>query len=141
MIAVDTNVLIYGYVSTFPQHADAKRILRELSEAPTPWAIAWPCVYEFLRVVTHPRVLQPPMPMDLALENFEILCRSPGLTLLAQTNRHLPIFRHLVRESKVTGNLVFDAHIAALCLEHGVSEIVTFDRDFLRFSRLKTRLL
>lgn len=140
MIAVDTNVLVYSYVPSFPQHAIARRLLLSLSEGVSPWAIPWPCIYEFVRVTTHHKILQPPMPPALALENLEALCRVPGLMLLAETDRHFALFSQLVRDSSVTGNLIFDAHIAALCIEHGVSELVTFDRDFHRFARLKVRV-
>ena len=62
MRAVDTNVLIYAEILSSPFHAQAREILDELAEGQIPWAVPWPCVYEFLRVVTHPRVFDPPVP-------------------------------------------------------------------------------
>ncbi len=101
-----------------------------------PWAIPWPCVYEFLRVVTHPRVFAPPVPLEVALHDLDQILASPTLRLLSETQRHAEIMQTVVKESGVNGNLVHDAHIAVLCLEHGVSELLTADRDFARF-RLK----
>ena len=86
-----------------------------------------------MRVITHPRVFSPPVPLGIALEDLEQILASPTLVLLSETERHGEVMIRLVRESGVTGNLLHDAHIAALCIEHGVSELVTGDRDFTRF--------
>lgn len=139
MRAVDTNILVYAEITTSRHHGTAAALLRELAEGPAPWALPWPCIYEFLRVVTHPRVYHPPMPMPRALADLERILESPSLVLLAETERHPEIMERLVRDSGATGNLVHDAHIAALCIEHGVSELVTGDRDFLRFTDLRIR--
>jgi len=135
--AVDTNILVYAQVAATPHHEPARRLLFELAETALPWAIPWPCVYEFLRVVTHPRLLHPPMSFQAALAEVKSLLESPQLLLLAETSRHAEVMEQVVRRSGATGNLMYDAHIAALCLEHGVSEIITGDRDFLRFPGLK----
>jgi predicted nucleic acid-binding protein len=74
--------------------------------------------------------------MDRALSDLQKLLASPSLVLLSETARHMEIADRLIKESGVSGNLVHDAHIAALCLEHGVKEIYTGDRDFLRFPGL-----
>lgn len=137
MRAFDTNVLVYATVVSSPQHAIALRVLTDAAEGRRPWAIAWPSVYEFLRVVTHPRVLHPPMPMEAASGAIRALCASPSLVLLSETPRHAEVMTELLKASGATGNLVHDAHIAALCLEHGVTELVTADRDFSRFPQLK----
>ena len=133
MKAVDTNILVYSEIVTSTHHPTARLLLTELAEGSAPWAIPWPCVYEFLRVVTHPRVFSPPVPLDIALEDLEQIFASPTLVLLSETERHAEVMAAVVRESDVTGNLLHDAHIAALCVEHGVSELITGDRDFSRF--------
>ena len=115
----------------------AVRLLKTLAEGAVPWAIPWPCIYEFLRVVTHSRVFHPPVPLDVALDDLRSILASPSLLLLAETERHVPLFDQVIRQSKATGNLIHDAHIAALCLEHGVSELLTGDRDFSRFASLR----
>ena len=136
MRAIDTNVLVFAEIISSPQHARAREVLRSLGEGAAAWAIPWPCVYEFLRVVTHPRVYHPPVPMDVALRDLRAVLGSPSLILLAETPRHAELMDAVVRDSGVAGNLIHDAHIAALCLEHGVTEIITGDRDFRRFSGL-----
>ncbi len=137
MKAVDTNVLVYSEIVSSTHHRKARRLLTELAEGQVPWAIPWPCVYEFLRVVTHPRVFSPPVPLAIALHDLDQILASPTLVLLSETERHSVVMTTVVRESGVTGNLVHDAHIAALCIEHGVSELLTGDRDF---SRLPVRV-
>ncbi len=137
MQAIDTNILIYAEVESSPHHGAAIEILRQLAEGALPWAIPWPCLYEFLRVVTHPRVFHPPVPLKVALEDLKQILASPSLSLLSETGRHTSLLEQVLRHSAATGNLVHDAHIAALCLEHGVSEIITGDRDLTRFEGLK----
>ncbi len=133
MRAVDTNVLVYAELKRSPFHAEARKLLTALSEGTIPWALPWPCVYEFLRVVTHPRVSVPPVPLPTVLSDLKALFGSATLVLLSETARHAEVMTEIVKESGVTGNLVHDAHIAALCIEHGVSELVTADGDFSRF--------
>ena len=137
MQAIDTNILIYAEVESSRHHARALELLKALAEGQLPWAIPWPCMYEFLRVATHPRVFHPPIPLEIALEDLRQILASPSLVLLAETARHTPVLDQTVRQAAATGNLIHDAHIVALCLEHGISELITADRDFSRFSGLK----
>ena len=137
MRAVDTNILVYAEIMSSRHHRPARALLRELAEGARPWAIPWPCVYEFLRVVTHPRVFHPPMPLPAAVADLTAIVSSPSVVLLAETPRHPEIMAEVLGRSGVAGNLVHDAHIAALCLEHGVTELLTGDRDFSRFAGLR----
>lgn len=137
MRAVDTNVLVVAANRDSPHHAQAHRLITDLAEDSVPWALPWPCVYEFLRVVTHPRVFHPPMSMKAALADLSGLLGSPSVVMLQETERHPEIMATLLESSAVTGNLVYDARIAALCIEHGVDELVTGDRDFSRFPDLR----
>ena len=139
MIAVDTNILVYAARPEPVFHRAAVKLLTRLAEQFDPWAIPWPCAYEFLRVVTHPRVFSPPSDPDDAIETLERLRESPSLVMIGDGPAHFRILRKTVRESGATGNLIHDAHIAGLCLEHGVSTLYTADRDFSRFAGLKCR--
>ena len=137
MQAVDTNILIHAEVEAGKRHDAALKILQGLAEGALPWAIPWPCIYDFLRVATHPRVFNPPVPLKIALEDLRKMLASPSLFLLAETARHARVLDQVLSQAGATGNLIHDAHIVALCLEHGVSEIITGDRDFTRFAGLK----
>jgi len=135
--AVDTNVLVYAQIESSEHHTRAREVLAGLAESPTPWAIPWPCVYEFLKVVTHPRIFDPPVPQTLALADLDRILASPSLVLLKQQARHAAIMTRVLEKSGATGNLVHDAHIVALCLENGVDKLITGDRDFSRFADLE----
>jgi toxin-antitoxin system PIN domain toxin len=139
MIALDTNILVYARREELPQHRGARALLTRLAEGTAAWALPWPCVYEFLRVVTHPRVFDPPTDLDTALEDLESLLASPSLVLLGEGPGHLGHLRRMVLEGRASGNLVHDAHVAALVLEHGARELWTTDRDFARFPGLTLR--
>lgn len=139
MIAVDTNFLVYARRQESPHHAEAKRLLVELSEELKPWSIPWPCVYEFLRVVTHPRVFMPPTPLTAALDDLDRLFDAPAITLLGEGPAHRAHLRSMITAGRATGNVVHDGHIAALLLEHGVREFWTTDKDFHRFPGIGVR--
>jgi toxin-antitoxin system PIN domain toxin len=137
VIAVDTNVLVHAHRGDSPWHPQATRALERVAESR--WAIPWPCVHEFLAIATHPRVFQPPSPIDDALRAVESWLAVPTLTLLGETESHWATLAGAVRDGGITGPRVHDARIAALCLQHAVSELWTADRDFSRFPALKTR--
>ena len=139
MIAVDTNLLVYAHREDSPWHEVAYRRLSELAEGRAAWAIAWPCLHEFLAIVTHPRIYNPPTPPAQALEQVSAWLEAPSLVLLAESSGYWEQLRSLVDESRVNGAQIHDARIAALCLQHGVKELWTADRDFSRFARLSTR--
>ena len=137
MIAVDTYVLLYADREETPQHRAALRAIRRLAEGQEAWAVPIQCIGEFLRVVSHDRVFQPPTPIDEAMASIESLLASPAARLLMPGNRYLQILRDVIARSGVRGNLVFDAQIAAVCLEHGAPTLLTEDRDFTRFQGIK----
>jgi toxin-antitoxin system PIN domain toxin len=139
VIALDTNILVYARREEAPHHASARRLLRQLAEGDEPWALPWPCVYEFLRVVTHPRVFDPPTEIMAALEDLTTLLESPSLVLLGEGPAHAGHLLHTVRSGQAAGNLIHDAHIAALIREHGIHELWTTDRDFSRFPGLRVK--
>ena len=139
MIAVDTNVLVYARREETRHHTAAKALLVGLAQGDGPWAIPWPCVYEFLRVVTHRKVFAPPTPLEVALEDLESLLAAPSLVLLGEGPGHEAHLMHAVAAGQAVGNLAHDAHIAALVLEHGVRQLLTTDGDFARFPGVRIR--
>jgi len=137
MIAVDTNILLYAHRADSPWHAAADASVSSLAESRSPWAIPWPCVHEFLAIATHPRIYDPPSPVADAIEQVECWREAPGLVTLGETALHWRQLRELVERGQIRGGRVHDARIAAICLQHGVSELWSADRDFSRFPALR----
>jgi uncharacterized protein len=139
VIAVDTNILVHAHRADSPWHQGAQASVRELAEGPARWAVPWPCIHEFLAVVTHPRIWSPPTPVGAALAQVEAWVESPTLVLLHEGDGYWPHLKALVTAGRIDGPRIHDARVAALCREHGVRELWTADRDFSRFKDLRTR--
>lgn len=138
MIAVDTNVLVYASRTEMPLHEPARVVLTRLAEGRAAWALPVFCIGEFIRIVSHPRLFSPPVSAPRALAMIDALLESPSVRLLVPGDGYLPLLRTLLEASGVSGNLVFDAQIAALCLESGATTLLTEDRDFARFPGLSS---
>jgi toxin-antitoxin system PIN domain toxin len=139
VIALDTNILVYARREETEFHAVARKLVRSLAEGDEPWGLPWPCVYEFLRVVTHSRVFDPPTSSADALEGIVSLLESSSIRMLGEGPNHIMHLVRMIDAGAARGNLVHDAHIAALALENGVTELWTADRDFSRFAGLRIR--
>jgi predicted nucleic acid-binding protein len=139
MIALDTNLLVYAYREDSEFHTTAVEQLRPVIEGDSPWALPWPCVHEFIGVVTSGRVYKPASPLSNVLGFLDSLMTSPQLHLLAESPGYFEKLRELALAAKLSGPRIHDARIAALCLHHGVRELWTADRDFSMFPKLKTR--
>jgi len=139
VIAVDTNVLVHAHRGGSPFHEPARRVVRELAEGAGRWAVPWPCLHEFLAVVTHPRVFDPPSTVAQALGQVAAWTESPSLVVLPEGADHWERLQGLVQRARVVGPRVHDARVAAICLSHGVSELLTADRDFGSFPELRVR--
>jgi toxin-antitoxin system PIN domain toxin len=140
VLAVDTNVLVYAHRREVPEHGAASAVMRDLAEGRTPWALPWPCVYEFFSVVTSARIWKDAASApQQAWAQVEAWLGSPTLRLLGETDGFASILARFVRRPRVRGPVVHDARIAALCIAHGVEALLTRDRDFALFSELETR--
>jgi uncharacterized protein len=139
MIAVDTNLLVYAHREDSPWHEAAYASMAALAEGRGSWAIPWPCLHEFLAIVTHPKIYAPPTPLAAALEQVAAWLESPSLVLLAESEGYWPELRLVLQAGRVAGPQIHDARIAALCQSHGVRELWTADRDFGRFPALKVK--
>ncbi len=141
MIAVDTNVLVYAHRAETAVHAVATQRLVELAEGTGLWGLPVFCAGEFIRVVTHRRVFNPPSTLDEAIAFLERIVAAPGCRILRPESGFFELLTAIVRKADARGNLAFDAQIAALCRQHGVSTLLTNDRDFARFEGLRLRFL
>jgi uncharacterized protein len=133
LIAVDTNILVYAHREDAAFHKIASARITELAEGAARWAIPWPCLHEFIAIVTHPRIYRPPTPLARALDQVDAWLGSPTVALLSEQAAHWPVLRAMLVGGRVAGALVHDARVAALCRQHGVRELWTADRDFGRF--------
>lgn len=138
MTAVDTNILVYSYRDELPEHEAAWTCMRSLSESHATWAIPWPCIHEFLGVVTNPKIFRPPSPMEHAIAQIDAWLESPSLTLIGETTAHWLYLRQILTAANIVGPKIHDARIAAICRQHGVSTLFSVDRDFSRFPELRT---
>jgi toxin-antitoxin system PIN domain toxin len=136
LIAVDTNILVYAHREDSPFHDPAAKRIAQLAEGSATWSIPWPCVHEFLAIVTHPRIYAPPTPLRRALDQVDAWLESPTLLLLAESADHWAVLRTFLASGRIAGAQVHDARIAALCRQHSVRELWSADRDFNRFAGL-----
>lgn len=139
MIAIDTNILVYAHRRDSEWHEPAAALVKRLAENRIEWAIPWPCLHEFLAIVTHPRIYDPPSSTAQATDQVGAWLDSPSLVLLTETSDHWFTLCDLLSQGKIQGPLVHDARVAAICLAHGITELLTADRDFGRFSSLTVR--
>jgi hypothetical protein len=138
MLCVDVNVLVYAHRPESPSHTAYRAWLDDARTGHEPLGLCDPVLASFVRVVTHPRVFAEPTPTRTALEFVEVLLESPAATRIAPGERHWAVFADLCRRVEATGNVVPDAYLAALAIEHG-SEWITADRSFGRFPGLRWR--
>ena len=141
MIAIDTNVLVYAHRGETELHDGALQKLVELCEGIEPWALPLPCLSEFFRVVTHPRVFNPPSKLRDALDFVTSLVDAPSCRLLRPGDSYLEHLFSVMQNADARGNLVFHAQIVALCREHGIATVLTNDRDFERFKEISVEYL
>lgn len=140
MKIVDANVLLYAVNSDSPQHRTARDWLdRALSGAETV-AFTWIVLLAFLRISTHPGIFSRKLAAAEAFDVAEAWMSQPGAVVLEPGGRHIGMLRGLIESVGTAGNLVNDAHLAAVATENGAA-IVTFDNDFARFAGARLQLL
>lgn len=140
MIAVDANILVYAQRYEMPQNQVAFDLMNELAEGSEPWAIPWPCCYEFLGVVTNRRVWgDTASTMQQAWRQLEAWVASPSCRQIGESAGFMDTLSQVVNRPGLLGPKVHDAKIAAICLANGVDVLLTSDRDFAMFPQLVTR--
>jgi toxin-antitoxin system PIN domain toxin len=136
-LVIDTNILIYAANQACPEHDDCRRFLLQSAEGGDTCFLPENVIYEFLRVVTHPRVFPKPLRASEALKFLEALVYIANFRVLGATQNHWKCLCALVRElGQPAGNIFFDVHTVALMREHGIRRIASADMDFAKFSGL-----
>lgn len=139
MIAIDTNILVYAHRAESGFHEAAYAQVKSLAEGQDPWGIPVTCLHEFLAVVTLPKLFDPPSTYVQALAQVDAWLASPSVQVLHSGPQHWQILSRIARKAQLRGGQFHDARIAALCIEHGTTQLWTADRDFGRFPELATR--
>jgi toxin-antitoxin system PIN domain toxin len=132
VVLVDANILLHVANPSAAEHATAKRWIEQALSGTEAIGFAWIVVLAFLRVATRPPVFVRPLTIDEASDLIDEWLAATPTTLVQPTSRHVDVLRGLLRQAGTAGNLVSDAHLAALAIEHG-ARICSFDRDFARF--------
>lgn len=140
MRLLDTNVLFNAVHVGSPFHAVAQRALEEAFDDPRGVGLAWLPLVGFVRITTRAGIMPHPLAVSEALALTRGWLEHPYARLLEPGERHMDLFSRLLLEAGTAGNLSNDAHIAALAIEHNC-EVLTFDKDFARFSGLHYQLL
>lgn len=138
MLLPDVNVLIYAHREEVPAHAPCYAWLQEVLNSEQAFGMADLVLSGFLRIVTHPRIFNPPTPAATARAFIEQIRNAPNCVRIAPGPRHWEIFLRLCTAAEARGNLVPDAYLAALAIESGC-EWITTDLGFARFSDLRWR--
>jgi uncharacterized protein len=136
MKLVDANVLLYAVNGASPHHQTARSWLDEALSGGAVVGLAWLPLIAFIRLSTHPSVFPRPLSTEAATGLVQDWLAQPGARVLAPTARHAGLLADLLGRAGVGGNLVNDAHLAALAIEHR-AEIVTYDADFARFDGVR----
>lgn len=132
---LDANILIYAVDTQSPFHRAAKDWMEDALNGPRRVGIPWMSLGAFLRITTNPRALPQPLPAGEAWEVVEAWLDAPAVWVPAPGTGHREILGRLLRDLDLRGNLINDAVLAALCLEHGL-EMISADSDFARFSEI-----
>ena len=135
----DVNVLLYASDGSSPVHGAARAFLERVASGGDLLCLAWPTLMSYLRIATHPRIFASPLSPTEALGNVEALARLPHVRLLAEEPGFLEVYGEVTSGFPVRGNLVPDAHLAAVLKQHGVRTLFTPDSDFRKFGFLEIR--
>lgn len=137
--AVDVNLLLYASDAGCAQHAAARDFLESCAADNELFCLGWPTVMGYLRMATHPSIFSRPLAPDEAIRNIESLLALPQVRVLSEGEDFWRHYRAVTADVPTRGNLVPDAHLAALLHQHGVKRLYSHDRDFRKFSFLDLR--
>ena len=134
MVILDSNILLYSHIPRFPQHAGVARWLeRALSEGSEIIGITWQVATAFIRISTNRRIFERPFDLAFAKESLDDLFDHQLVSEVGPMSDHWKVYSRLLVEQNLAGDIVMDAHIAAIAIEHNAS-VASVDKDFRRFS-------
>lgn len=136
MILVDANILLYAEDELNPQHEIARRWWDAQLSGSAPVCLAWRVLGAYIRIGTNPRVFEHPLTVNQAIARVQSWLDQPCTRVIAPTERHWAVLQELLIEGQALGNLVSDADLAALALQHGCT-LMSTDADFARFPKVK----
>jgi toxin-antitoxin system PIN domain toxin len=137
--SVDANVLLYASDRSSDRHAAARQFLETCALGPEVFCLTWLTLMAYLRIATHPRIFAAPIaPVD-ALGNVNALLALPHVRAISELDGFIDAYTHVSGDAIVRGNLVPDAHVAAILFQHGVRTLFSNDRDFRKFESLDVR--
>lgn len=136
---VDVNIFLYASDQSSPLHARAAAFIDQCASRREVFCLAWVTLMSYLRMATHPSIFAKPLPHDVAAQNVETLLSLPHVRLIGEEDNFWSVYRSLTSEVPTRGNLVPDAHLAAVLRQNGVSILFTHDRDFRKFPSLDVR--
>ena len=137
--SLDVNVLLYASDRSSDRHLRARHFVESCAAGPEILCLSWPTLMSFIRIATHPRIFSAPLSPDEALGNVSALLALPHVRAVSELDGFVDAYKHVAGETPVRGNLVPDAHIAAILFQHGVRTLYSNDRDFLKFPSLNLR--
>lgn len=138
MMLVDANILLYAEDTSSARHALARQWWDDQLSGPEPVCLCWTVLSAFVRIATNPRVFERPLTIEEASERVSTWLDQPCVRIIHATEAHWQTLQQLLSDAQARGNLVTDAHLAALALEHGCT-LYSTDADFSRFPRLRWR--
>lgn len=138
MILVDANILLYAEDQTSPRHEKARMWWDAQLSGDKPVCLCWTVLSAFIRIGTNPRVFEQPLSLDQAVARVQSWMEQPCTRLVNPTEHHWTVFQKMLLKGQASANLVTDAHLAALAVEHGC-ELISTDADFSRFPGIKWR--
>jgi toxin-antitoxin system PIN domain toxin len=137
--ALDTNVLLFASDRSSARHRAAREFLESCAASPEVLCVAWPTLMGYLRIATHPGIFASPLSPDEAWANIEALLALPQVRVVGEQDGFPDAYRHVTAGTTVRGNLVPDAHLAAVLFQNGVGTLYSNDRDFRKFESLDVR--
>jgi toxin-antitoxin system PIN domain toxin len=137
--SLDANVLLFASDRTSDRHPSARDFLESCAASPEVLCVTWPTIMAYLRIATHPSIFAAPLTPEEALANLNALLALPQTRVVSEQDGFMDAYLHVTASTTVRGNLVPDAHVAAILFQNGVRTLYSNDRDFRKFESLDVR--